>query len=331
MGKGAMGKKKKKKGKSAPPAQEKKTPEVSNENPSEKGEKKKVVDKKKGAEKKKGVDKFSTSAFVNNTKKGDLKDFSEPMSDGYSPPAVEASWDAWWEAKGLYAGNNDSNAEKFVVVIPPPNVTGTLHLGHALTCAIEDAIIRWNRMNGKNCLWVPGTDHAGIATQVVVEKKLMRERKLTRHDLGREEFLKEVWKWKEENGNKICNQLRRLGTSVDWSREAFTMDEKLNVAVKEAFIRMNKEGIIYRANRLVSWSCTLKTAISSIEVEFKELDGPTLLPVPGYEKPVEFGVMHSFAYKFAGSDDEIVVSTTRLETMLGDVAVAVHPKDHRYV
>lgn len=185
-------------------------------------------------------------------------------------------------------------------------------------------------MRGKNTLWVPGTDHAGIATQVVVEKKIMREQKLTRHDLGREKFLEEVWKWKNASGSHICSQLRRLGASVDWSREVFTMDDKLSVAVKEAFCRMYDDGIIYRANRLVSWSCTLMTAIASIEVEYIDIEKPTMLSVPGYDEKVEFGVLHSFAYKVADSDDEIVVATTRLETMLGDVAVAVHPDDSRY-
>jgi valyl-tRNA synthetase len=216
------------------------------------------------------------------------------------------------------------------MVIPPPNVTGSLHIGHALTVAIEDTLARWNRMCGKNVLWVPGTDHAGIATQVVVEKKIWREQKKTRHDLTREPFLQEVWKWKQENGSHICNQLRRLGASVDWSRERFTMDEQSNAAVTESFVRLHKDGLIYRANRLVNWSCTLRTAISSIEVDYKELKTPTLLNVPGYDKPVEFGVIHSFAYKLADGSGELVVATTRMETMLGDVAVAVHPDDARY-
>jgi len=216
------------------------------------------------------------------------------------------------------------------MVIPPPNVTGTLHLGHALTISIEDAVMRWNRMCGKNVLWVPGVDHAGIATQVVVEKKIMREQKLTRHDLGREKFLEEVWKWKAVNGDRICKQIRRLGSSVDWSRERFTMDDMCSEAVVEGFVRMHASKKIYRANRLVTWSCSLRTAISTIEVDPLELTGPTLVSVPGYSQKIEMGVIHSFAYKVKDSNEEIVVATTRVETMLGDVAVAVHPADSRY-
>ena len=190
-------------------------------------------------------------------------------------------------------------------------------------------------MNGYETLWVPGTDHAGIATQVIVEKKIKKERGITRHDLGREDFLKEVWKWKEEHGRTICKQLRRLGTSVDWKREAFTMDEKCANAVTEAFVRLFHDGLLYRANRLVNWSCSLRTAISDIEVDYIDLTGPKKIAVPGHAKMVEFGVLHSFAYKFVRlgdekEEEEIVVSTTRLETMLGDVAVAVHPDDARY-
>lgn len=283
--------------------------------------------------KSKGAGRFESGddAALSNLKKGELKDFSQPMAAEYFPKQVEAGWDAYWEAQGLYLADAQSDKKKVVMVIPPPNVTGTLHLGHALTVAIEDAIIRWHRMSGREVLWVPGTDHAGIATQVVVEKKLMRERKLTRHDLGREKFLEEVWHWKNLNGDRICNQLRRLATSVDWSRLRFTMDEMCSKAVVEAFYRMHQKGLIYRANRLVSWSCALRTAISAIEVEKLELDAPTLLRVPGYDQKVEFGVIHSFSYKFADfPGEEIVVATTRLETMLGDVAVAVHPDDARY-
>lgn len=218
------------------------------------------------------------------------------------------------------------------MVIPPPNVTGTLHLGHALTSAVEDCLVRWHRMNGRNVLWVPGVDHAGIATQTVVEKKLMREEKKTRHDVGREAFLKKVWAWKEQNGSKICRQLRRMGASVDWSREVFTMDDMLSAAVKEAFLRMHKKGRIFRANRMVNYSCTLRTAISNIEVEPLDIDEPVMRKVPGYDKPVEFGVLHEFGYKVKNHPElpPLIVATTRIETMLGDVAVAVHPADKRY-
>jgi valyl-tRNA synthetase len=185
-------------------------------------------------------------------------------------------------------------------------------------------------MSGKNTLWVPGTDHAGIATQVVVEKKLMREQHKTRHDFGRDAFIEEVWKWKQASGNRICSQLRRLGTSVDWSREVFTMDETRSKAVEEAFLRLHANKLITRANRLVNWSCALRSAISSIEVDHIDLDKPTKLKVPGHSKEVEFGVIHSFAYPLSDGSGELVVATTRIETMLGDVAVAVHPEDERY-
>lgn len=161
---------------------------------------------------------------------------------------------------------------------PTPNVTGSLHLGHALTNAIQDSLTRWHRMRGETTLWNPGCDHAGIATQVVVEKKLWRERGLSRHQLGREAFLQEVWKWKEEKGDRIYHQLKKLGSSLDWDRACFTMDPKLCEAVTEAFVRLHEEGVIYRSTRLVNWSCTLNSAISDIEVDKKELTGRTLLP-----------------------------------------------------
>lgn len=153
----------------------------------------------------------------------------------FSAVAVESAWQDWWEKAGYYKGDSQSSKPKYVCMFPPPNVTGTLHLGHALTFSIQDAIIRQKRMSGYNCLWVPGTDHAGIATQVVVEKKLKKERNITRHDIGREKFVEEVWKWKEEKGDFICHQLRSVGASLDWSREAFTMDEQLSKAVKVIF------------------------------------------------------------------------------------------------
>lgn len=276
-------------------------------------------------------------AFVNKTPKGDKKDTSEEMEPAYRPCAVEAAWQDYWEATGLYKGDEVAAAgrpyeEKFVMVIPPPNVTGSLHLGHALTSAVEDTLVRWHRMCGDSTVWVPGTDHAGIATQVVVEKMLMRDEGVSRHDLGRDAFVEKVWEWKEQYGNRITNQLRCLGSSADWSREAFTMDEQLSTAVKEAFVRMYNDGLIYRATRLVNWSCALKSAISEIEVDYIDLEGRTKLSVPGHEKgrKYEFGVITSFAYKVEDSEEEIVVATTRLETMLGDTAVAVHPEDPRY-
>uniref|UniRef100_A0A915E2S2 valine--tRNA ligase n=1 Tax=Ditylenchus dipsaci TaxID=166011 RepID=A0A915E2S2_9BILA len=183
---------------------------------------------------------------------------------------------------------------------------------------------------GKTVLFNPGCDHAGIATQVVVEKKLKREQGLSRHDLGREKFIEEVWKWKDEKGHIIYEQLKKMGTSVDWDRSVFMMDAKVVRAVIEAFVRMHEKGVIYRSTRLVNWSCVLRSAISDIEVDKKELSGSTLIKVPGYEDKVQFGVLISFAYAVEDSDEEMVVATTRIETMLGDVAIAVHPKDDRY-
>lgn len=239
--------------------------------------------------------------------KGAKKDVtSDPMPDAYSPKYVEAVWYDWWEAAGFFkpeynAPDGDISKPNpkgsFVMVIPPPNVTGYLHLGHALTNAIEDALTRWHRMSGRTTLWNPGCDHAGISTQIVVEKKLMREQKISRHDLGREAFVAEVWKWKEEKGDRIYEQLKILGISADWSRATFTLDPKMCKAVTEAFVRLHERGLIYRTKRLVNWSCTLRSAISDIEVNKIELAGRTFLAVPGYAEKVEFGVMHSFAYQ----------------------------------
>ncbi|KAL0338421.1 UNVERIFIED_CONTAM: Valine--tRNA ligase, mitochondrial 1 [Sesamum angustifolium] len=264
------------------------------------------------------------------TPMGEKKRLSRQMAKTYKPSAVEKSWYEWWEKSTFFEADADSSKPPFVIVLPPPNVTGALHIGHALTAAIQDTIIRWRRMSGYNTLWVPGMDHAGIATQVVVEKKIMREMKLTRHDVGRDGFIAEVWKWKNEYGGTILKQLRRLGASLDWSRECFTMDDKRSKAVTEAFVRLYKEGVIYRDLRLVNWDCVLRTAISDIEVEHIEIKERTPLRVPGYEKPVEFGVLTSFAYPLEGGLGEIIVATTRVETMLGDTAIAIHPNDPRY-
>ncbi|KAK9820072.1 hypothetical protein WJX72_005790 [[Myrmecia] bisecta] len=264
------------------------------------------------------------------TPKGERKVVSQEMASGYHPPYVEAAWYEWWEKCGFFKPDPLSTKPPFVMVLPPPNVTGSLHLGHAIMCTIEDTITRWRRMSGFNTLWVPGTDHAGIATQTVVEKKLQRERGITRHDIGRDAFVAETYMWVEEYGGKICSQMRRIGSSVDWSRLAFTMDDKLTAAVKEAFLRLHAEGLIYRENRLVNWDCILKTAVSDIEVDYEEIDEMTLKSVPGYAEKIEFGVLTSFAYQLEDGSGEIVVATTRPETMLGDTAVAVHPDDKRY-
>ncbi|KAL9181914.1 hypothetical protein ACHAXT_012257 [Thalassiosira profunda] len=283
-------------------------------------------------------------AFVNKTPKGEKKDLSsEPMADAYHPEAVEAAWQDWWEARGFYScdpkeAEGESDDEKFVMVIPPPNVTGSLHLGHALTAAVEDTLTRWHRMLGHATLYVPGTDHAGIATQSVVEKMIMKQDPpQNRHDLGREAFVKKVWEWKGEYGNRITTQLRRLGSSVDWSRERFTMDEMCSRAVVEAFNRFHEDGLLYRAERLGNWSCALKSAISDIEVDNLELEGRTFLEVKTHKgNPkddrgrYEFGVLTSFQYPIEGSEEKLTVATTRLETMLGDTGVAIHPEDPRY-
>lgn len=292
----------------------------------EKKEKKEPVKKEK-----------EVAVYDQDTKPGEKKNVSCPMPDSYSPAYVEAAWYSWWEKEGFfkpeYGKKNvleDNPKGKFIMIIPPPNVTGSLHLGHALTNAVEDAITRWNRMNGKTTLWNPGCDHAGIATQVVVEKKLWREENKNRHDIGREKFIEKIWEWKKEKGDRIYTQLKLLGSSLDWDRACFTMDPKLSHAVTEAFIRLHESGDIYRSNRLVNWSCALKSAISDIEVDKIELPGRTFLSIPGYTEKVEFGVLVSFAYKVVGEDETIIVATTRIETMLGDTAVAVHPSDPRY-
>uniref|UniRef100_A0A3Q1FP25 Valine--tRNA ligase n=1 Tax=Acanthochromis polyacanthus TaxID=80966 RepID=A0A3Q1FP25_9TELE len=300
---------------------------------------------RKEAKKKEKMEKFQQKKEMEAKKKTQpVKEVSilnfyvvSPLPDSYSPQYVEAAWYSWWEKQGFFKPEygrksiSEPNPRGiFMMCIPPPNVTGSLHLGHALTNAIQDSLTRWHRMRGETSLWNPGCDHAGIATQVVVEKKLMRERGMSRHELGRENFIQEVWKWKNEKGDRIYHQLKKLGSSLDWDRACFTMDPKLSYAVQEAFIRMHDEGVIYRSKRLVNWSCTLNSAISDIEVDKKELTGRTLLPVPGYKDKVEFGVLVSFAYKVDGSDEEVIVATTRIETMLGDTAVAVHPADPRY-
>ncbi|XP_022901462.2 valine--tRNA ligase [Onthophagus taurus] len=293
---------------------------------------KKEVEKK---EKKKDVKEAATYEIL--TPEGEKKVVDNPIPDAYSPKYVEAVWYSWWEKQGFFKPEynglsiSDENPENiYTIIIPPPNVTGSLHLGHALANSIQDSLIRWNRMNGKMTLWNPGCDHAGIATQVVVEKKLWREEKRTRHDLGREKFIDKIWEWKNQKGVRIYHQLKQMGASYDWDRAAFTMDPKLCTAVTEAFVRLHDDGIIYRSNRLVNWSCTLKSAISDIEVDKVELPGRTFLSVPGYDEKIEFGVLTLFAYLVEGSDEKIVVATTRVETMLGDTAVAVHPEDERY-
>ncbi|KNC53878.1 uncharacterized protein AMSG_12293 [Thecamonas trahens ATCC 50062] len=302
-------------------------------------DKKKGKPKGKGGKKSKSKDKGADFTYTEVTPVGEKKQLGEFL-EAYQPRAVESAWYEWWEASGFFSQKAEDVAEDqetYVIVIPPPNVTGSLHLGHALTNAVQDTLVRWQRMQGKAALWVPGVDHAGIATQVVVEKKIMREDGLTRHDLGREAFVDKVWEWKAEYGARITNQLRKLGSSLDWEREVFTMDETRAKAVTEAFVRLHKKGLIYRDNRLVNWSCQLKTAISDIEVDYIDLDGIVKRKVPNHDGEYLFGCIISFAYKICDADgvldaddDEIVVATTRLETMLGDTAVCIHPADPRY-
>ena len=234
----------------------------------------------------------------------------------YEPAAVEGRiYEAWEQAGAFKAGAGAKpGAESFTIVIPPPNVTGSLHIGHALNNTIQDILIRYNRMRGRNVLWQPGTDHAGIATQMIVERQLMERQEPGRREMGREKFLERVWAWKAESGGTIINQLKRLGASADWSRERFTMDEGLSAAVRKVFIELYKKGLIYRAKRLVNWHPVLETAISDLEVENIETDGK----------------MWHLAYPIENSSEAIVVATTRPETMLGDVAVAVHPDDPRF-
>uniref|UniRef100_A0A3B4ZFC4 Valine--tRNA ligase, mitochondrial n=1 Tax=Stegastes partitus TaxID=144197 RepID=A0A3B4ZFC4_9TELE len=273
--------------------------------------------------------------YDTQTPPGTKKDTSLPFPSSYSPEYVESSWYQWWEKEGFFSPKqheqlSHSVDQTFSLCIPPPNVTGTLHLGHALTVAVEDALVRWRRMQGYRVLWVPGCDHAGIATQTVVERRLLREEGKSRQDFTREEFVQEVWKWKNEKGEEIYHQLRMLGASLDWSRACFTMDPSYSRAVTAAFVQLCDAGLIYRSEALVNWSCALESAISDIEVDSKELSGQTMLFVPGYDNKVEFGTMYTFAYPLEGHNGEVAVSTTRPETMLGDVAVAVHSDDPRY-
>jgi valyl-tRNA synthetase len=225
---------------------------------------------------------------------------------------------------------NVKDAGYFVIPIPPPNVTGKLHCGHALATSLQDVLIRWHRMRGFTTLYLPGCDHAGIATQSVVEKMLARREGKTRHDLGRQKFIERTMEWKTEYHQHLTHTLKRMGGSFDWTREAFTMDKNLSKAVTETFVKMHEDGLIYRSNRLVNWCVQLNTALSTLEVDNKELTGRTVLSVPGYERKVEFGVMTHFKYPIDGMDQFIEIATTRPETMLGDSGIAVHPKDDRY-
>jgi valyl-tRNA synthetase len=239
------------------------------------------------------------------------------MDKTYQPHAIETSWYQTWEANNHFAPQG--SGEPYTIMIPPPNVTGSLHMGHGFNNAIMDALIRFRRMQGRNTLWQPGTDHAGIATQMLVERQIGAQG-LSRHDLGREKFLEKVWEWKEQSGGTITRQIRRLGSSVDWSRERFTMDDGLSAAVQEAFVRLHEDGLIYRGKRLVNWDTKLHTAISDLEVENHD------------EKGSLWNLRYPLADGGTTADGKnyLIVATTRPETMLGDSAVAVNPNDERY-
>ncbi|MEK6679087.1 MAG: valine--tRNA ligase [Nitrospirota bacterium] len=238
---------------------------------------------------------------------------TQELSKTYEPKDVENKWYSFWLEKGFFHADENSDKKPYTIVIPPPNITGSLHMGHALNNTLQDILIRWKRMSGYNALWMPGTDHAGIATQNVVEKQLSNEG-TNRHAIGRDKFIERVWKWREESGGTIIRQLKRLGSSCDWDRERFTMDEGLSEAVKEVFVRLYNEGLIYRDNYIINWCPRCHTALSDLEVDSVDTTG----------------ALYHIRYPIIGSKDAVVVATTRPETMLGDTAVAINPDDKRY-
>ncbi|WP_296903795.1 valine--tRNA ligase, partial [Polaromonas sp.] len=237
----------------------------------------------------------------------------DSLAKSFEPAAIESHWGPLWEQSGQYEPTLDAAKPSFSIQLPPPNVTGTLHMGHAFNQTIMDSLTRYHRMKGDNTLWLPGTDHAGIATQIVVERKLQGEGK-SRHDLGRKNFVSRVWEWKEESGSTITRQMRRMGDSVSWKHEYFTMDPKMSKVVTSTFVQLYQQGLIYRGKRLVNWDPILKSAVSDLEVESEEEDG----------------FMWHIRYPLADGSGSLTVATTRPETMLGDVAVMVHPEDERY-
>ena len=238
---------------------------------------------------------------------------SAQLDKQYNPEEVERTWARIWIEKGCFTAREDDPRPAFSIAIPPPNITGTLHMGHALTLTIQDTVVRFKRMSGFNVLWIPGTDHAGIATQMVVERSLQKQG-TSRHDIGREAFIEKVWEWKKQHGNRITEQTKALGASVDWSRERFTMDEGLSRAVREVFVRLYEEGLIYRDLKLINWCPRCQTALSDLEVT----------------QEATCGKLWTIAYPVPGTSERLTVATTRPETMLGDTAVAVHPDDPRY-
>ncbi|VVE60074.1 valine--tRNA ligase [Pandoraea captiosa] len=242
-----------------------------------------------------------------------MSDSDNTLAKSFEPQDVEAHWGPEWERRGYARPTFDDAREDFSIQLPPPNVTGTLHMGHAFNQTIMDGLTRYHRMKGANTLWVPGTDHAGIATQIVVERQMDAE-KVSRHDLGREKFVERVWEWKEQSGSTITRQIRRLGASIDWSREYFTMDEKMSRAVRDVFVTLYEQGLIYRGKRLVNWESVLLTAVSDLEVVSEEEDGS----------------LWHIRYPLTDGSGTLTVATTRPETMLGDTALMVHPEDERY-
>ena len=239
---------------------------------------------------------------------------TEELSKAYDPAEVESKWYKIWEERGYFHADVNSSKKPYTIVIPPPNVTGQLTMGHILNNTLQDILIRFEKLNGRETCWLPGTDHAGIATQTKVEKELKKNEGLTRYDLGREKFLERVWAWKEQYGGKIIKQLRSLGTSCDWQRERFTMDEGLSAAVQECFIRLYNKGLIYKGHRIINWCPKGRTALSDEEVIYKE----------------EKGHLWHFRYPYADGSGYVVIATTRPETLMGDTAVAVNPTDERY-
>uniref|UniRef100_M4C5V7 valine--tRNA ligase n=1 Tax=Hyaloperonospora arabidopsidis (strain Emoy2) TaxID=559515 RepID=M4C5V7_HYAAE len=257
-----------------------------------------------------------------------------PLAPTYDPTVVEQGWQTYWQT-AVAATNRQLESmaisdKTFRMLLPPPNVTGALHLGHALTVTIQDVLARWHWMRGFHVRWLPGLDHAGIATQSVVERKLLKEKGLSRTELGRDTFVEHIWHWKEQYGGRIMEQMDELGAIVDKSKLYFTLDEQCSSTVKHAFVELYDKGLIYRRRRMVNWCPTLQTAISDIEVDVEHVDKATSKMLPGRKTAVEFGVMHRIRYQVADSDGYVEVDTTRPETIFGDVAVAVHPDDTRY-
>ncbi|CAL6033706.1 Valine-tRNA_ligase [Hexamita inflata] len=290
--------------------------------------------------------------YDNTTVEGEKKNIQGAWPPAYNPSVIEQSWYSWWESQKFFnpdhQKNIDENAPTFTILIPPPNVTGSLHIGHALTNAVQDAMVRYYRQSGYKTEWLSGTDHAGISCQVVVEKQLAKAG-IKKADLGREKFVEKIWEWKAESGGKIMNQLKKLGSSLDWDREVFTLDQERTVCHDEAFCRLFERGLIYRDNRLVGWDCTLQTAISDVEIEYMDVDAPIQLQIGAQKYP--FGYLWNFSYpvitgeleKLSDAElgklfdenqsafvDKLTFGTTRPETMIGDSALAIHPEDARY-